>query len=156
MKNPIRIEHNFDPKAFMWLWAKYVRQVNDAQHCTHVLRGPYSKKLSAHNDRLRAEGTLLFDEAPLDSFKAIYICGVARKGYSRKENYEHNVHLPILPAPGETTSWSFENWTVRIYNGRVLTIPTQAELPPQYSGLPDEFTTCRIFRWAVTSEELAG
>ena len=36
-----------------------------------------------------------------------------------------------------------------IRNGVVLPVPTEAELPERYRTLPKEYTTCRIFRWAV-------
>ena len=28
-------------------------------------------------------------------------------------------------------------------------IPEIKELPEKYQGLPDEYVTCRIFRWAI-------
>ncbi len=145
---PVIIRHNLDPKAFMWLWAKYVQGINDAKHCTHVLRGPYSKALSGHNPTLAEGGTLEMTEARAG---AIYVCGVARAGYVRKQNYPHNLHAAIVPAPGQADVFSFDGWVFEVENGRFIAIPGPDELPDRYRDLPDAYTTCRIFRWAVTS-----
>lgn len=53
---------------------------------------------------------LILDEFPELGWDAIYICGVSSKGYAKHLNYPHNVHIAIIPAPGETDEWSFENW----------------------------------------------
>ncbi len=153
--HPVLIEHNFDPRAFQWLWAKYVKGVNDTKHCTHAVRGPYSKKFSKHNPNLLADGKVLFDEEEASTFRAIYICGVAKNGYTKKQNYPHNVNLAIQPVFGEENEWSFENWRVKIRNGRMLTIPPREALPEKFAHMDDEFVTCRIFRWAVTTSLFA-
>jgi hypothetical protein len=143
----IEIVHNFEPKKFKWLWAKYVNGVNDSRHCTHCIRGSYSKHFSKLNPMLSS--SIEFEEQPLGSFSAVYICGVSSMGYTKHLNYPHNVHLAIQPEEGATDTWTFENWSVGIRNGRVLVIPDTKDLPAQYQSLPAEFTTCRIFRWAV-------
>jgi hypothetical protein len=38
-----------------------------------------------------------------------------------------------------------------VTNGVFEPIPSESDLPKQYQTLPPEFTTCRIFRWAVCS-----
>ena len=43
---PVELSHNLSPKAFKWLWMKYVTTVNDNYHCTNCLRGRYGKVLS--------------------------------------------------------------------------------------------------------------
>lgn len=146
---PVIIRHNFVPKDFMWLWAKYVCGFNERYHCTNCLRGPYSARFSkAKNPRLAEERTIVFDEHVDHS--AIYICGVAREGYSVKTNYAHNVHLAIRLSPGSSARFVFEKWVVEVEDGELLTIPSAAALPPRFSSLPERFTTCRIFRWAAT------
>ena len=152
---PIIIRHNFTPDAFMWLWAKYVVGFNERYHCTNCLRGRYSHRFSkAKNPRLATEQQIMFDEH--SGHRAIYICGVARSGYSSKKNYEHNVHLAIAPAPKLVTRFEFEQWSVAVENGKVLRIPTANELPLPMQGLSDRFTTCRIFRWAAGYELLGN
>ncbi len=128
---------------------KYVTAANDAHHCTNVLRGSYSKKLSKHNAALTSDLPVICDELPAGSFAALYICGVAKKGYAKKQNYPHNLHVPILPAPGQSSDFAFEEWRFKIRNGLVLPIISESELPEFYKGLPSEYTACRIFRWAV-------
>lgn len=145
---PILIRHNFTPDAFMWLWAKYAVGFNERYHCTNCLRGRYSHRFSkAKNPHLATDHEIVFDEQT--HHRAIYICGVARNGYSVKKNYAHNVHLAIRPSPGISARFAFENWTVEVQNGELLKIPTQAALPTRFSSLPERFTTCRIFRWAA-------
>ncbi|SCN25612.1 hypothetical protein N3C_2396 [Clostridium sp. N3C] len=143
----IKIIHNIDSSKFKWLWAKYVVSGDDSKHCTNCIKGKYSKKFSKHNENFNYETEILFDEQ--QEFKAIYICGVISKGYSQKKNYPHNLHLAIEPKEGTKDVFEFENWKIEIENGVVLKIPNIEELPEKYLGLPDEFVTCRIFRWSV-------
>lgn len=146
----IIVEHNLDATVFKWLWAKYVRGINDAQHCTNSLRGPYSKKFSKLNPGFTAGAQIAFDEQAADSFWAVYICGVASRGYAKGTNYPHNVHAAIVPALGAEDQWYFESWRLRVVNGKFSRIPSAVEqIPERYRGLPDAFTNCRIFRWAV-------
>ena len=148
---PVIIRHNFTPDDFMWLWAKYVVGFNDRYHCTNCLRGHYSARFSkAKNPRLAEEREITFDEHA--GHGAIYICGVARKGYSSKKNYEHNVHLAIRPSPGARDTFSFEQWIVEIDGGVVLPIPAEEDLDPRYRTLPPAYTTCRIFRWGSRAQ----
>lgn len=142
--------HNLNPDAFMWLWMKYVRGVNDQHHCTNCLRGWYGNRLNKANRSLLATPDLVLDERPLSSFHAIYICGVYKQGYP-KSNYPHNLHAAVLPRQGAEDRFQFENWTLDVRNGIFLTIPLESELPTRYRSLPPEFTSCRIFRWAVSS-----
>jgi hypothetical protein len=144
---PIIIRHNFTPDAFMWLWAKYVVGFNERYHCTNCLRGRYSHRFSKARNLILANDTLItLDEH--NTYQAIYICGVARRGYSGKKNYEHNVHIPIQPKAGVFSKYRFERWCVEVQNGAVCDIPSAQSLPPRLRRLPAAYTTCRIFRWA--------
>lgn len=145
---PIQLHHNLEPDKFMWLWMKYVTGVNDTKHCTNCLRGKYGKILSKHNDSLAARPKITLDEQPRDSFSAIYICGVIKKGYPRS-NYIHNLHAVVRPSGGKSDTFQFENWELSVINGFFEPIPAETDLPSQYRYLPPSFTTCRIFRWAV-------
>lgn len=142
------IEHNFIPDKFMWLWAKYAKGFNWEKHCTACVKGNYSKKFSkTSNPELIRQQLIAFDE--FSDFQAIYICGVAKQGYSVKKNYQHNVHIPILPKMGKSDQYDFEGWKVRITNGILLPITPINDLPENLKGLPPQFLTCRIFRWAA-------
>jgi hypothetical protein len=146
----IEIVHNFDPSQFMWLWAKYVIGFNEKYHCTNSIKGPYSRKFNRYNPLLASDPSVVFDEQPYGSYRAVYVCGVARRGYSTKQNYLHNVHAAIRPEIGTTDEWFFEKWRMTVLNGRFLPIPASPEdIPRQYRSLPTEYTSCRIFRWAV-------
>ncbi len=146
----ISIIHNLEPQRFMWLWMKYVTGVNDGRHCTNCLRGKYGKLLSKHNQALMEMPELVLDEQPIESYSRIYICGVIKKGYP-KSNYLHNVHAAIRLQIGASDLFEFENWTLKINNGILEAIPSELELPKQYRSLPRDYTSCRIFRWAVCS-----
>ena len=150
VSSKIVLQHNLAPDEFVWLWSKYVTSVNHQYHCTNCLRGPYGKLLSKHNPDLGTTPTLVLDEQPLGSFSFVYICGVIKKGYPRS-NYPHNLHAVIRPAAGERDDFRFEDWRLQVSNGVFERIPTESELPERYRSLPPNFTTCRIFRWAVCS-----
>lgn len=146
----VEIVHNFDPNQFMWLWAKYVVGFNGRHHCTNSIRGSYSKKFSKNNSCFAVNSSVLLDEQEWGSYEAIYVCGVSKRGYRKKENYPHNVHAAIRPEIGAEGHWSFEDWHMEVRNGRFLSIPPSHKcLPDPYRSLPDEYTRCRIFRWAA-------
>jgi hypothetical protein len=56
--------------------------------------------------------------------------------------------------PGQISEFALEDWRFTIENGVVLPIAPEAELPERYRSLPPEYTTRRIFRWAVTCPSL--
>jgi hypothetical protein len=146
----IEIVHNFDPGQFMWLWAKYVVGFNERYHRTNSIRRNYSKKFKKNNPRFATTASVRFDELDWGSYEAIYVCGVSKRGYRKKQNYPHNVHAAILPEMGADNKWSFEGWHMVPHNGRFLPIPPSPEcLPNRYRSLWDEYTSCRIFRWAA-------
>jgi hypothetical protein len=146
----IKITHNLEPRDFVWLWAKYVTGFNPKHHCTNSIRGRYSRKLSKHNKELATSEVIIMDEYPAESYRALYICGVARQGYAKGKNYEHNLHATISPLPGAIDSLSFEKWRIQVHGGVFLPIPTSVQdLPSRYRELPPEYTTCRIFRWSA-------
>lgn len=159
--SPVVIHHNLDPKAFMWLWAKYVKTPNLTNHCTACLcscpvstssgkRSPYSQRFSkASNPQMASSHSIMMDECKPGSFEAIYLCGVSSNGYRTKRNYPHNFHAAIIPMPGANDHFIFEDLDLKINNGLLTRIPTEAELRPPYTSLPKEYTTCRIFRWAA-------
>jgi hypothetical protein len=61
-----------------------------------------------------------------------------------------------LPVEGEEDVWQFERWKLDVKNGRFLTIPASPEdIPPRFRQLPQEYVTCRIFRWAAAYFENA-
>jgi hypothetical protein len=146
----IQLHHNLAPDQFMWLWMKYVVGVRDKYHCTNCLRGAYGKRLSKHNPDLGTTPSLVLDEQPFGSFSFLYICGVIKKGYPRS-NYPHNLHVVIRPDAGQQDYFCFANWRLQVSNGVFEPIPAETELPERYRSLPPNYTTCRIFRWAVCS-----
>lgn len=148
MPSIIQLEHNLRPKRFKWLWAKYVTGVNPKHHCTNCLTGAYSKKLSKHNPNLEITRVLHLNEVA--TFKAIYLCGVVQKGYP-KDNYPHNLHVAIIPRGGASEFLQFEDWEFRLVNGVFCKIPPTSCLSSAYADLPPEYTSCRIFRWAVVA-----
>lgn len=148
-ESPITITHNFNPKKFLFLYAKYAYGANPKQHCTNAIRGRYSKKFSRNNPEFANTPTIIMDEFLELGWDAIYICGVSTKGYAKHENYPHNVHIAVLPAPGEKDFWEFEDWKMTVENGRFEYVISEEELADEYKGYPEQYVTCRMFRWAV-------
>jgi hypothetical protein len=68
-----------------------------------------------------------------------------KRGYPRT-NYPH---AAVLPRDGAQDTFAFKNWRLDVRNGLFLPIPAESELPERYQSLPPEYTTSRIFRWAV-------
>lgn len=145
----VKVKHNLDSNKFMWLWSKYVNAGNDTKHCTACLKGAYSKKFSKHNEEFNSQEIIEFDEVNEDNFKAIYICGVIKKGYAQKKNYPHNLHAAIVPKEGAKDVFEFEGMKLEVENGVFDKIPSIDELPEKYQELEDKFITCRIFRWMI-------
>lgn len=147
---PIILTHNFDGRKFKWLYAKYAYGANPMQHCTNAIRGKYSKKFNRNNPDFHSGQTIIMDEFPELGWDAIYICGVSAKGYTKHENYPHNVHVAVIPDPGKHDEWSFESWSMRVDNAVFEYVIPEEELDSQYRSLPSEYRTCRMFRWAVS------
>ena len=145
----IVLTHNFDGGKFKWLYAKYACGCSPKHHCTNAIKGKYSKKFTRLSNEFLPGQTIVFDEFSTNIWDAIYICGVSANGYATHKNYEHNVHVAILPRSGERDTWSFENWTMAVVNGVFERVISENELHMKYRRLPKEFITCRMFRWAV-------
>lgn len=152
----ITIHHNFEPKRFMWLWAKYVKAGNIDKHCTACMIGAYSKKFSeTSNPKMHEQTTIVMDEVSEGEYEAIYFCGVLKAGYLHKNplknNYRHNVHFAIRPIKDAHDVYKFENWKVEIEGGMLERIPSTYELSDRFFQPPynSHYYTCRIFRWMV-------
>jgi len=145
----IVLTHNFDGSKFKWLYAKYACGCNPTHHCTNAIIGKYSKKFSSLSDDFIPGQAIVLDEFLADTWDSIYICGVSTNGYSKHTNYPHNVHVAVLPRPGTKDTWSFENWTMSVENGVFEQVISEDELNAKYKNLPEEYVTCRMFRWAV-------
>lgn len=168
MHHPVAIEHNLDPRKFRWLWAKYVVGSNLSHHCTASLKaapvsGPsgrvvrYSRRLSkASNPTLLLDRVLIMDEAIDAGSLPIYICGVSAQGYASGANYRHNLHAAVLPMSGTSDTYEFERWRITVRNGMFTQIPDATQLPCDLRQLPEEYVSCRIFRWAAAVLPLIG
>lgn len=145
----IELTHNFDGKRFKWLYAKYANGCNPAHHCTNAIRGKYSKRFSRLSQDFAPGKILVLDEFPQETWDAIYICGVSANGYTKHENYPHNVHVALIPKNGAKDHWEFEDWKMDVENAVFEHVPSEEEIDKSFASLPDEYTTCRMFRWAV-------
>ena len=146
----IQLTHNFDGRKFMWLYAKYATGCNPLHHCTGAIRGRYSKRFTRLSPDFKAGQTIALDEFPNLGWDAIYICGVSTNGYRKHVNYPHNVHAVIIPKEDASDHWEFENWRMDVQGGVFEHIPSEDEIDAKYKrDLPEEFWTCRMFRWAV-------
>ncbi len=147
----ITIKHNIDETQFKHLWAKYVKNHNILHHCASCVLGTYSKKFSgAWNKDLLSQPVLEMDEVEDGLYKAIYFCGVFKKGFP-KNNYPHNLHFIVIPEEGRSDVFDFENWHVEIEGGYLSSIPTEEQLDDRFFKEPytAHHYTCRIFRWMI-------
>jgi hypothetical protein len=145
---PVTLCHNLDPGAFKWLWMKYVHGFNERHHCTNSLRGWYGRKLNKANPDLLRTPEIVLDERRPTEYSAIYICGVSKRGYP-KRNYPHNLHAVVIPSPGASDTLVFDAWHLTVRDGRFLPIPEEGALPERFRALPQPYTSCRIVRWAA-------
>lgn len=113
-------------------------------------KGNIAKKFSRLNSNFIPGQTLVMDEYLPSTWDAIYICGVSTNGYAQHKNYPHNVHIAVIPKEGASDHWEFENWMMEVQNGVFEHVISEKELDEKYKNLPEQFTTCRMFRWAVT------
>lgn len=147
----IRLTHNFDGNKFMWLYAKYATGCNPIHHCTNAILGKYSKRFSRLNPEFTAGQTIEMDEFPKLNWDAIYICGVSKQGYTKHKNYPHNVHVAIIPKVGASDHWEFENWKIDVEDGVFEYVPSEDKIPDVFiRQLPEEYWTCRMWRWAIS------
>ena len=63
-------------------------------------------------------------------------CTNSLKGKYSKKFSKHNENF-------------IEEWTIEIEDGMISIIPEIEELPEKYQDLPEQYVTCRIFRWAI-------
>jgi len=143
------ITHNFNGEKFKWLYAKYANGCNPFHHCTNAIRGKYSKRFSRLHNDFQPGQQIVMDEYWPDKWDAIYICGVASQGYSKHQNYPHNVHAAIIPQEGASDVWNFENWEMSIENGFFEHVPSEKDIPSEYLKMPKSFWSCRMYRWAI-------
>lgn len=151
-ESPIIMTHNFEKKKFAKLFGMYTWGTNPYDHCNRSLKKCFSKNFNINNPDFENNHTVILDEYPDRQWDAIYICGV-RKGYwSKKQDevYPHNVHFAIIPAPGKNDSWSFDGWIVNVDNAVIETVISEEDLDKHFLAFPKECTTCRIYRWSVT------
>lgn len=152
------IKHNIEPTKFKFFWTKYVREGDIRRHCAACVKGSWSKKFCAAWNKDEASGEyapfpneITFDEQSGGSYKAIYVCGVSKAGFSTKKNYPHNLHLPIIPKEGAADTFDFDGWHIEIDGGYVDRIPSEEELDRRFFEAPYDhhYYTCRIFRWML-------
>lgn len=149
MENPIIVHHNFDGKKFKWLYAKTrPAQILKTTALTRSKENTAnaSQETIPISSRIRISSSTNFRS--LDGMRSTSAV-VSSKGYAKHLNYPHNVHIAIIPAPGETDEWSFENWKMTVKNAKFEYVISEDELDPKYKDLPEKYVTCRMFRWAV-------
>jgi hypothetical protein len=125
-------------RGYRYFWIKTVKGFHPKLHCARCLVGEY---LTSREQPFR-----LGVRYPLRLFGAPYgyICGVANKG-----GWEANFHLAFEPSPNREAVLvrpMLDGQILTLHGAKALQIPS---LPPGWRGLPDEFTTCRNYRFGV-------
>ena len=81
----------------------------------------------------------------MDRYPYVYLCGVGSGRVS--ERHRTNLHLPLRYAAGRRAEVTTHNgYHVRALNAEEVSVP---RLPRGWHGLPDAFTQCRNFQFAV-------
>lgn len=125
--------------GFSYFWAQWVTGFNPHTHCLYCLLGFRGR---AVHPQIEIGPWIRMIEPP--EWKYLYICGVT-KSY----NWNHNFHLVAAPGDFEADAArgvTFNGIQVDIQGGRRVEI---ADLPRNYAGMPDNFTTCRNWRLGV-------
>lgn len=134
---------NLTMHGFPYFWVKYVHGVNLNVHCANCLKGPYSRRPGMrYGQRPFVNHPYILDESEAPF---VYVCGVTG-------NWNNNLHIALRPDPHA------EPFAVETHNGYVIGIEGATrveipELPRGYHDLPDAFTTCRNFQFAVAYQE---
>lgn len=123
-----------DLKGFRYFWAKYVTGFDETQHCAKSLKGEFSKKARTPVGR-----TVAFDEKSSDY---VYVCGVSDP-YDRDNNFHAALRYKFNSAARVKT---YNGYEIEFKNAELLPIP---DTPEKYKNKPEEFTTCRNFRFGA-------
>lgn len=127
--------------GFRFLWAMYVSGYRPDRHCQLGLRGRRVAEVSvetAHNG-----APIVLDR--MDSYPYVYVCGVGSGRIS--ERHRTNLHFPLRYAAGMRAGiTTYNGYHVRALNAVEVPVP---HLPRGWHGLPDAFTQCRNFQFAV-------
>ena len=81
----------------------------------------------------------------MDSYPYDYLCGVGSGRIS--EQHRTNLHSPLRYAAGRPAEIAtYNGYHVRALNAEEVSVP---RLPRGWHGLPDAFTQCRNYQFAV-------
>lgn len=136
MSKPIRMyvrgpKRDKPDKFYRFFWSMYVRGFDYLEHCQMCLIGDRGSQIYAN----KAKFNLAYDMNESPSFDFLYIHGYSFKGY------DHNLHAPVIHAPGESCQvQSAFDHVVEFENAKLVPIP---EIPLGYANFPKSYTTCR-------------
>ena len=125
--------------GYTFLWIKSVHGFDARFHCAKCLKGTFLKPTGDWVPPLNVRKEYVL--AP--KAKALYICGVSRRGYA------FNLHAPCQPddsAPPLVVPMTDDQRLV-IEQATLMTIPS---VPNGWNGLPESYTSCRNWAWACS------
>ena len=133
--------------GYPYLWIKAVTGFDHRAHCARCLKGPF---LKATGDWVPPPNHWHEYTVPA-SAKALYICGVSKKGYV------FNLHAPCLPendVPFAGRLRHHAGFAMPLMDEQRLVVEGAVlmeipALPDGWHHLPKSFTRCRNFQFGV-------
>jgi hypothetical protein len=119
-------------RKYRYVWLKYVRDFNLSQHCARCLIGTYDERVN--------KDTLTYTDLVLPPSPYYYFCTVYQ--------YDTNIHLAFIEAPGEVVEIDDPYYYVRIENARRIRFDDSRIDRSLPQAAKREFSTCRNWQFA--------
>ena len=135
----LKLPHDDDPPrhlaGFAFFWLRYVRAFLPQFHCARCLVGPYELAMSS---TMALPSRVVLDHR--EPFA--YLCGVATP-----RTWSHNLHLPMIYAPGERIeAETYDGVRITVNHAREVAIPWVED---GWQGFPLSYTTCRNWQFGL-------
>ena len=137
MNNMINIKSISIEAPFLYLWLKYVTDVDLSVHCARCLIGAYSKRIDT---KMTEAQDIRLDEAPA---KVYYLCGV-----SRPYMWVKNFHLAFREKEGATLEYESNGIHIIIENAERIEFGEEDIAPDDPNRRKKVYRTCRNWQFA--------
>jgi hypothetical protein len=119
-------------RKYRYVWLKYVRGFDLAQHCARCLVGTYDERIN--------KDTLHYSDLALPASPYYYFCTVYQ--------YATNIHLAFEEAPGEVIEIDDPRYSIRIENARQIHFDDSHIDRSLPQAEKKAFSTCRNWQFA--------
>ena len=119
-------------QKYYYIWLKYVRGFNLAEHCAKCLLGTYEKQIN--------RDTYSYKDIVLQPSEYYYFCAVS--------SYKDNIHLAFIPQDGERIEIDNKYYKIIVENARQIKFD-ESRIDPALKGAQlKEFYSCRNWQFA--------